>query len=246
MTARFAYVTAANGPFKPDHYNGTSKKNQSVGDVVYVISGNSPRNPQYYLEGLYEIVDFSEQGNMRNINFRPKVQPPRKLLINDLDWFDNQDFHKKFTSGQNFNPIRPEYQDRFDQMLRPSARVDRAPDQSKDDAINDSAGDRPDPRTRTITSYPRDPRVREEVLKRAKGKCEFCGTLGFECEDGGRYLESHHIIRLADDGEDRRTNVIALCPNDHRKAHYGVNRDELEVEMARIVLGLESGAPTPV
>jgi hypothetical protein len=161
-----------------------------------------------------------------------------------LDWFDDRDFRNDFISGQNFNPIKRVYKALFDQMLRPVAPGDGVPD--RDDAINDFGGDRPDPKSRTINSYPRDPKVREEVLKRAKGKCEFCGTPGFECEDGGRYLESHHIIRLADDGEDRRMNVIALCPNDHREAHYGVNRDDLEAEMAWIVRQLESQTPTPV
>ncbi len=83
------------------------------------------------------------------------------------------------------------------------------------------------------------------MLARAKGNCELCGALGFECEDGSRYLESHHIIRLADDGVDRMTNVIALCPNHHREAHYGVSRDELEAKMAQMVQELELGRPMP-
>jgi predicted HNH restriction endonuclease len=50
-------------------------------------------------------------------------------------------------------------------------------------------------------------------------------------ENGERYLECHHIIALAKDGADRLTNVIALCPNDHREAHFGKRRKKLEVEM---------------
>jgi predicted restriction endonuclease len=44
-------------------------------------------------------------------------------------------------------------------------------------------------------------------------------------------LESHHIIALADDGADRITNVIALCPNDHREAHFGTRAEQIETEM---------------
>ncbi|WP_407646473.1 HNH endonuclease [Henriciella aquimarina] len=48
---------------------------------------------------------------------------------------------------------------------------------------------------------------------------------------GALYLETHHIQPLAEGGADTLTNVIALCPNDHRKAHYGLDildfRDEL-------------------
>jgi 5-methylcytosine-specific restriction protein A len=43
--------------------------------------------------------------------------------------------------------------------------------------------------------------------------------------------EPHHVIALADDGEDRVTNVIALCPNDHRKARFSADRDSIEQEM---------------
>jgi predicted restriction endonuclease len=82
-----------------------------------------------------------------------------------------------------------------------------------------------------VWNYGRDQRVRDAVLQRANGRCEFCGQLGFLKADGTHYLESHHIIALADEGEDRVTNVIALCPNDHSEAHFGLMREELEAQM---------------
>ncbi len=45
------------------------------------------------------------------------------------------------------------------------------------------------------------------------------------------YLECHHILALADQGEDRMGNVIAICPGDHREVHFGKRRDEIEAEM---------------
>jgi hypothetical protein len=101
------------------------------------------------------------------------------------------------------------------------------------DAINDLGTDTPDRVITTGIAYARDPKIREAVKKRAKGKCEFCGTLGFKSVP---YLECHHIIALADDGADRMTNVIALCPNDHREAHFGERRAELEEKMIQKVL----------
>ena len=68
-------------------------------------------------------------------------------------------------------------------------------------------------------------------MKRAEGMCELCGKVGFLKADGTRYLESHHVIALAEDGEDRLTNVIALCPNDHREAHFGERSTEIERQM---------------
>ena len=83
--------------------------------------------------------------------------------------------------------------------------------------------------------YQRDERVRQFVIDQANGKCEYCGKLGFLLADGHRYLEAHHIIALAKQGPDKVENVIALCPSDHREAHYGANRDSLEAEMKEII-----------
>lgn len=83
--------------------------------------------------------------------------------------------------------------------------------------------------------FVRDPRVRIAVLERAKGHCEFCGILGFTTEAGTPYLEAHHILALSKDGKDRRTNVIALCSLDHRRAHLAPDRNVLNRQMARLV-----------
>lgn len=80
-------------------------------------------------------------------------------------------------------------------------------------------------------TYLRDQTVRSAVLFRAAGSCEYCGEEGFLKEDGSRYLETHHVIALAKDGADKLTNVIALCANDHRKAHFSDRRNSIEQEM---------------
>jgi hypothetical protein len=80
-------------------------------------------------------------------------------------------------------------------------------------------------------TYLRDQRVRDRVLERAKGLCEYCGKAGFLKNDGTKYLESHHVIALANEGEDRETNVVALCANDHREAHFGARKMQMETEM---------------
>lgn len=92
--------------------------------------------------------------------------------------------------------------------------------------------------TRQTKIYKRDLRVRAFVLHRAGGKCEFCGELGFLLPSGDRYLETHHIIRLASQGPDTVSNVIALCANDHREAHFGKNAEMLERRFAAILAGI--------
>ena len=103
------------------------------------------------------------------------------------------------------------------------------------DAINDIGTDTPARISISGMVYARDPKVREDVISRANGKCELCGKQGFLRFGGGRYLEAHHIIALANDGADRVDNVIALCPEHHREAHFGKSRDELEQKMLLIL-----------
>lgn len=78
------------------------------------------------------------------------------------------------------------------------------------------------------TGYRRDMAVRRYVIQRSKGACEHCGKLGFELPDGSFYVEAHHIIALSEQGPDTVSNVIALCPDHHRQAHYGKNAEALE------------------
>lgn len=76
--------------------------------------------------------------------------------------------------------------------------------------------------------YRRDGTVRDYVIKRSRGRCEHCGTLGFELPDGSHYVEAHHVIALSAQGPDTVENVIALCPEHHREAHYGKQAEALE------------------
>lgn len=95
-------------------------------------------------------------------------------------------------------------------------------------------GDRyPDRAKVTGWAVIRDPKVREFVIRSAKGHCEYCGKKGFQLPSGAFYLEAHHIISLANQGHDTVENVIALCPEHHREAHYGTRAEELELEFIK-------------
>lgn len=81
------------------------------------------------------------------------------------------------------------------------------------------------PRTRLVpvVVFERNPDVIAEVLCRANGVCEDClhPAPFLRASTGTPYLEVHHRKRLADGGEDTVANAIALCPNCHRRLHYG-------------------------
>ena len=95
--------------------------------------------------------------------------------------------------------------------------------EASSDAINDLGVDKPQIVSGVSHTYQRDPRVRKAVELRARGNCEKCGKPGFRKSDGTPYVETHHIIALANEGADRVSNVIALCADHHREAHYGAN-----------------------
>ena len=75
-------------------------------------------------------------------------------------------------------------------------------------------------------TYRRNPDVVVEALIRANGHCENCGSSApfNRLTDGSPFLEIHHRKSLSEGGEDTLDNVQALCPNCHRKKHYGESK----------------------
>lgn len=75
----------------------------------------------------------------------------------------------------------------------------------------------------TTRAFKRNQYVVAETLSRANGQCQHCQQEApFKRLDGTPYLEVHHIEWLSRGGEDTVENSIALCPNCHRQAHFGV------------------------
>ncbi len=77
-----------------------------------------------------------------------------------------------------------------------------------------------EPKLSTSKLYNRDEILRDNVKIIANGKCQLCGNdAPFIDPYGAPYLEEHHIVKVADGGSDTMDNVVALCPNCHRKMH---------------------------
>ena len=98
-------------------------------------------------------------------------------------------------------------------LLSPEARRSRL----------DRAARRPAQRKVEVVVYDRSPDVVAEVLMRAAENCERCKKTApfLRRRDGTPYLEVHHKIQLAHGGDDTVENAEALCPNCHRRSHYG-------------------------
>jgi hypothetical protein len=142
--------------------------------------------------------------------------------------------------GRSRTPVQRQGSGFFDEievLPPPGASIERAIEASFEEQVADSlrltraarlqrlarAPAQP-PRVEVTTFvFARNPDVVAEVLYRAGGKCEAChAPAPFERRtDRSPYLEVHHTTPLAAGGDDTVENAIALCPNCHRKAHYG-------------------------
>ncbi len=70
-----------------------------------------------------------------------------------------------------------------------------------------------------------------ETLHRANGVCDYCSQPApFRGDSTGQgYLEVHHIVPLAENGDDTLENAVALCPNCHRHAHHGKSTFNVDI-----------------
>lgn len=94
-------------------------------------------------------------------------------------------------------------------------------------------------KTKVISTvvYNRSQKVKDDTLLRANGICELCACKApFETKEGKPYLEVHHVIPLSMDGTDDLTNTLALCPNCHRRMHYGTDLTKEEKKIIEIKL----------
>jgi predicted HNH restriction endonuclease len=79
--------------------------------------------------------------------------------------------------------------------------------------------------------YSRSVLIKEFARRVAKGFCQLCeNEAPFIDKHGNPFLEVHHIKYLSQGGSDTIGNVVALCPNCHRKMHLL----ELEEDINRI------------
>ena len=93
---------------------------------------------------------------------------------------------------------------------------------------------KPEAKSIETVVYYRDPYLKEMVKRIAEGKCQYCGNdAPFIDNNGQPYLEEHHVKRLADGGSDTIDNVVAICPNCHRRVHNLNNAEEI-VELTDI------------
>jgi 5-methylcytosine-specific restriction endonuclease McrA len=173
-------------------------------------------------DNIGEYLPFLREANVKFIDFAMtkttiSAQSKNAHSIGSIEYLSKTS-HKKIQNPR-YEMDEMEFQSIQDKLLAKSKRmtdVDLKKQLSKLPA---------DPKkTNIVTSqYVRNAYVSEFVKRQAKGMCQDCyKPAPFIVKNtGDPYLETHHIIPLSDGGKDNVENVIALCPNCHRKKHYG-------------------------
>ena len=92
-----------------------------------------------------------------------------------------------------------------------------------------------DPKQASRNVYERSRAVIRYALARWGGICEGCQSKApFLTKKGRPYLECHHTTRLSDGGPDHPANVVAVCPNCHRRAHLGCDAENFNGSLTKI------------
>lgn len=230
---------------------GASRHDKTIEGVTVVWFANSPSNArQAYIVGWYRDATVFREAQFRdNREFRMSCRKSdATLLAENVRNFPIPHVRSLrgreigYGYGQSSVWYATNAPDSFLQSVNDYINAideyaERGPDlkicQVGDaiDDLDDTGNAAPEKRRGTSTFFVRDPEVRRQVIARANGQCEFCGELGFERIDGSHFIEAHHIIHLAKQGPDTLDNVIALCPNHHREAHFGKDGESFEVKL---------------
>jgi len=104
-------------------------------------------------------------------------------------------------------------------------------EQLKQNVLNEQTNEVDSRKVRKVSVFPRSVYINEFAKRVSKGICQLCDEKApFMDKKGNPFLEVHHIHYLSQGGTDTIDNVVALCPNCHRKIH----QLELEEDLKKI------------
>jgi 5-methylcytosine-specific restriction protein A len=137
------------------------------------------------------------------------------------------DAFKNFQTGADTGPLVPPHET---PEIPSKSSLEQPPEEPADQS--------PQTRTNLTTTYTRDSAVAQEAKQRAfNGACEFCYKQGFETAKGGYYLEAHHVIPRNCEGPDELWNIVAICADDHKRSHFGIDRQAFRDQLIAILGG---------
>jgi 5-methylcytosine-specific restriction enzyme A len=117
----------------------------------------------------------------------------------------------------------------LDSILKKKERNARRLSDERIEGLAKSGSGKINNRKVTTNYYERNVYVSEFAQRKAAGICQLCKKAApFHRKDNSPFLESHHIVWLSKGGEDTIENVVAVCPNCHRKLHILNKQKDIE------------------
>jgi len=176
------------------------------GSKIYKVTRESPRisspkNPKDVL--------FHDTSNDIYLKYNPAEHGIFEIKLDN----ENRNYIEKINDQNGSYFI-------FQKLIECAAELD---EQVLNEKVKESQSLTPRTTEVRVTQYQRSPYIVAKRLKLAAGRCEIClNRAPFKRRtDNTPYLEVHHITSLANGGADTLENTQALCPNCHRKAHFG-------------------------
>lgn len=219
--AIYAYFTMLGKELKGRHFNRAEVIRQLCGfELINQSRGAVEFRMQNISSVLQDLCHPTIQGYPPRVGFSPEVSERIRRII----------FDRKFLNERDYTPTadRAELDRRVGVLLGktlagpPNGR----PMPARLDAIQ--------------TTFERDPLVAAWVLHQANGICELCRKPGpFKNRMGEWFLETHHVVPLADGGADTVGNTVALCPNCHRRCHVSPEADKVREELRYTIERIE-------
>lgn len=95
-------------------------------------------------------------------------------------------------------------------------------------------------KNKKVTVFSRSLYVKEFAKRAAAGICQLCENPSpFKDKMNEPFLEVHHVNYLSKGGFDNIENVVALCPNCHRKVHLLETREDYNILLEKALKNLD-------
>jgi len=198
---------------------------------VFLYTGEGQRGDMEFVRGNKAIRDHIENGKdlyLFEYVDEGVVRYVDQMICSGFEFREAPDVEENFRRAFVFHLI-PE--DSFDPSI--SAQDNEgfedmatlSMDELRQRALGEEGSPR-QPRESLNSAYDRSEAVKAYVMLRASGVCEACGNEApFTTAAGRPFLETHHVRSLSDGGPDHPAWVAGVCPNCHRRAHFGSDRE---------------------
>lgn len=201
----------------------------------FLYTGQGREDDQEMIRENRKLRDHASEGNALHL-FEEVTHfdsPNDRTVVTYLGEFRYEDHHIERLPDRNGNK-RDAFRfvlERVDDEMQSEIEVT---DQSPADLLRQLAQQQTgNQSTERVRSRPlRSDAVKQFALSVADGVCQGCGEPApFVDADDEPFMEVHHLTRRSDGGPDRPSNVIALCPNCHRRVHYGKDGAEFNNQL---------------